>query len=130
MQVNPKSKKPKLDPPLTPSKVSKPSSSVLLEAVVSNVSPLKNKRYVGELVDKTNAISFVGFDQHIQTKIQAMHKQKVPILLRNCDIQFNQYSKKLEVIVKGYTKIEVSKTAFDIDNPEEVGAQTIQLTNS
>ena len=48
---SPKPKKLKLDPPLTPSKVSKPSSSVLLEAVVSNVSPLKNKRYVGELVD-------------------------------------------------------------------------------
>jgi len=58
-----------------------------------------------------------------------MHKQKVPILLRNCDIQINQYSKKLEVIIKGYTKIEVSKTAFDIENPEEVGAPTIQLTN-
>ena len=71
----------------------------------------------------------MGFDQHTQTKIQAMHKQKVPILLRNCDIQFNQYSKKLEVIVKGYTKIEVSQTAFDIVNPDEVGAQTIQLTN-
>jgi len=65
---SPKPKKPKVDPPLTPSKVSKPSSSVLLEAMVSNVSPLKNKRYVGELVDKTNAISFVGFDQHTQPR--------------------------------------------------------------
>jgi len=102
---------------------------VLLEAVVSSVSPLKNKRYVRELLDKTNAISFVGVDQHTQTKIRAMHKQQVPILLRNCDVQFNQYSKKLEVIVKDYTKIEVSKTTFDIENPEEEGAQTIQLTN-
>jgi len=58
-----------------------------------------------------------------------MHKQQIPILLCNCNIQFNQYSKRLEVIVKGYTKIEVSKTDFDIENPKEVGVQTIQLTN-
>ena len=96
--------------------------------MISNVSPLKNKRYVGELVGQSNAISLVGFDQSTQNKIQAMHKQNVPVFFRNCDIQLNRYTTKLEVVIKSYTKIEPSKTVFDIDDLQAIGSTSIPLS--
>ncbi len=37
----------------------------------------------------------------------------VPITLKDCEIQNNKFKDKLEVIVKGYTKIEASETEFE-----------------
>ena len=57
-----------------------------------------------------------------------MHKQNVAVLFRNCDIQLSRYSNKLEVVIKSYTKIEPSKTVFDIDNLQAIGSTSIPLS--
>lgn len=61
----------------------------------SPLSYAKKKHFVGELVDEEKSIPFVGFDQ--AKKLQLESDNNVPVLLSNCDIQFNQYSKSLEV---------------------------------
>ena len=58
------SKKPKVDEGLTPSELSQsePVSNICVEGLLVNVSPIKNKRFVGEIVDDTTSIPLVGFD--------------------------------------------------------------------
>ncbi len=85
--------------PLTPSAIEEPSTHVSLEALLAQVSPIKNRRFVGELVDEKSSIQLVGFDPVSQAKLEELSQQKLPILR---DVQF---TKKL---VKRYTKIDVS----------------------
>ena len=113
--------------PLTPSAIDEPSTSVTLEALLADVSPIKNKHFVGELVDETTSIRLVGFDPDSQAKLEALSEQKVPIQLENCDVQYNKFTKKLEVIVKRYTKIEVSSRKFEISDVDSIGATFITL---
>ena len=93
---------------LTPSAIDKPASSVTLDGLLTNVSPIKNKHFVGEIVDEKTSIRVVGFDFTSQSKLDALKKTKVPIHLSNCDVQYNSYSKNLEVVVRRYTQIEAS----------------------
>ena len=64
--------------------------------MVASLSPMRNKCFTDELMDERKAIKFVGFDKANQSTLE----------LTNCDIQFNTSSKTLEVVVKGYTKVE------------------------
>lgn len=114
--------------PLTPSGIGGASTSVTLEALATHVSPLKNKRFVGELIDQTTSIKLVGFDHHTQAKLQALSEDKMPILLSNCDVQVNKFTKQLEVVVKRYTQIEAPSRQFHIEEIDNIGAQTITLS--
>ena len=77
----------------------------------------------------------VRFDQHNQSKLEALTKQNMPVKLSNCDIQYNLYSKRLEVAVRGYTKIDASLTssklttlAVSVQNPSPSLNLQIQKT--
>ncbi len=110
--------------PLTPSAIEEPSTHVSLEALLAQVSPIKNRCFVGELVDKKSSI---GFDPVSQAKLEELSQQKLPILLENCDFQYNKFTKKLEVIVKRYTKIDVSSRTFKVADVDSIGAKSISL---
>lgn len=56
------------------------------------------------------------------------NEKKLPVQLKDCDIQLNPYSKSLEVLIKGYTKITQSKTNFEIEDPNTIGSKTISLS--
>jgi len=58
-------------------------------------------------------VYFVAFELHKQSRLQ------------NCDVQFNNFSKKLEVAIKSYTKVDVAEDKFDVT---EIGAQSINLS--
>ncbi len=109
--------------PLTPSAIEEPSTHVSLEALLAQVSPIKNRRFVGELVDEKSSIRLVGFDPVNQAKLEELSQQKLPILLENCDVQYNKFTKKLEVIVKRYTKIDVSSRTFQVADVDSIGAK-------
>ncbi len=113
--------------PLTPSAIEEPSTHVSLEALLAQVSPIKNRRFVGELVDEKSSIQLVGFDPVSQAKLEELSQQKLPILLENCDVQYNKFTKKLEVIVKRYTKIDVSSRTFQVADVDSIGAKSISL---
>ncbi len=49
------------------------------------------------------------------------------VLLENCDVQYNKFTKKLEVIVKRYTKIDVSSRTFPVADVDSIGAKSISL---
>jgi len=113
---------------LSPSKVSQPMSGMNLEAVLASVSPIKNKRFIGELVDNKKAIGFVGFDPGNQAKLEALKSHGTPVLLKNCDVQLNSWTKKLEVVVRSHTEVVPSDSQFNIDNIDNIGATPVSLS--
>ena len=111
-----------------PSAIDEPSQKVSVCAMVASLSPMRNKRFTGELVDEDKAIRFVGFDKANQSKLEALANQNMPVKLTNCDIQFNTYSKSLEVVIKGYTKVETSPVKFNIKDPDSITATNITIS--
>ncbi len=61
---------------LTPQTIYSSSSGVDVEAVLTNLSPIKNKRFVADLIDETQSINLVGFDATIQSKLKALEDKK------------------------------------------------------
>ena len=80
--------------------------------------------FVGELVDEKSSIRLVGFDSVSQAKLEELSQKKLPILLENCDVQYNKFTKKLEVIVK---QIDVSSRTFRVADVDGIGAKSISL---
>ncbi len=103
----------KTEEPLNPTQIDHSAKNVSLCALLTSVSPMKNKRFVGELIDEKASISMVGFDPSNQVKLEKLCKQKVPILISKCDVRYNNYSNTLEVVVKSYSTIETSQKHFE-----------------
>ncbi len=113
--------------PLSPSKVTHPATKVDFCAMLTSLSPMKKKHFLGELIDEHKSIGLVGFDPAQKKQLDALNLKQAPVLLKNCDIQSNKYSKSLEVVIKGYTQIVESTTKFDIDDPSTIGTHSIKL---
>ena len=124
----PPAKKCKEENPDLPSCIDEPAKKVSVCAIVTSLSPMRNKRFTGELVDEDKAIRLVGFNVANQLKLEALANQNMPVKLTNCDIQFNTYSNQLEVMVKGYTKVEASPVKFNIKDPDSITATNITLS--
>ncbi len=114
--------------PLTPSVVCEPASSVSVDGLLVNVSPIKNRRFVAEIVDEKASISLVGFDPANQAKLAELSKNKSAIALTNCDVQYNRYSKRLEIVVKRHTLIQPSSREFKVTDTDNIGSTTITLS--
>ena len=112
-------KKIKIDEPLSPHTETGAATKIDFCALVTAISPMKNKLFIGELVDEQKCIRFVGFDQGQKMQLDALYAKKQPVLLKHCDIQVGKYSKSLEVVIKGYTKISKSTNEFNIHHGRE-----------
>jgi hypothetical protein len=89
---------------------------------------MRNRHFIGELVDEEKAMRFVGFNPAQRMKLYTFNNNRnLPVLLKNCDIELNQYSKHLEVVIKGYTKIVESPTKFNVEDPGTIGTTDITL---
>lgn len=117
-----------LPEPFSPSKISHPASKVDVCAIVTSLSQLHNRCFRGELVDESASIRFVGFDPAQLKQLEQYNLNKLPVLLRNCDIQLNKYSNNLEVVIKGYTQVNESQQEFAIDDPTMIGTTNITLS--
>lgn len=95
--------------------------------MMTSLSPMRKNHFSGELVDEKKSIRFVGFDRAKKQQLDALNEKKLPVLLKNCDVQLSDYTKSLEVIVKGYTKISQSQKVFNIDDPASIGTTTTTL---
>lgn len=113
--------------PLSPSKVTHPATKVDICAMLTALSPMKPKHFVGELVDEHRSIRFVGFDRAQKARLDTFDSNKTPVLLKNCDIQLNKYTNMLEVMIKGYTRILESPITFNIEDPSTIGTHSIML---
>ena len=72
---------------ILPSSIQEPASEVTVCALVTSLSPMRNKRFTGELVDEQRSIRRIGFDQTNQSKLKPLTSQNMPVKLTNWDIQ-------------------------------------------
>lgn len=116
---------------LTPKKIKSTESHATVEGAITAVSPSKNNSsfFDGELTDGHAVIRVVGFDRAQHSTLREFQTKGLPVTLTNCVIQANKLSKKLEIVLKGYTQIELSNTKFDLSEVATVGSDTIFLSS-
>ena len=116
------------DSPLSPSDVTTSDQHATITGVLASLSPLKPSRYFdGELTDGQSIICVVGFDKAKQQELQSFCDCSIPVTLRNCHIQQNKFKNCFEVVLKTHTKIEPSRTQFDVPDLKTAGSSVIQL---
>ena len=114
---------------LSPKKIKTSDAHATLHALVMSTSPLKKKGtfFDGELTDGDEVTRVVGFDKAQQQKLETFCSQKIPVVLRNCEIKTNKFSNKLEVVLRSYTKIEKSDVNFKVKYSKTIGSELIEL---
>ena len=114
--------------PLSPGNITAPNQHATVSAVVASLSPIKpNKYFDGELTDGECVIRLVGFDKSKQRQLQMFCDSKMPVTLRDCQVQLNKFKSTLEVVLKKHTKIEPSQLKFDVSDMKTVGSSQINL---
>ena len=110
--------------------------SASVHGVVTHLSPIKkskkgNNYYHGRLCDGQNTIPFVGFAPSQQMLLKEFRETKKPIEMDNCQVKKStRDSEKMEVLLKGATKINPSKETFDVSDMEFQDLQGTKITLS
>ena len=92
-----------------------------MDGVLLNVSPIRIKCFVRELVDEKTAIPIVGFDHSKQQQPLSISKSPTKkVKLTNCDLQLNKFSKK--------NAFGGSSRDFDVKDTATVGTITISMS--
>ena len=126
------SKRFKPDEQLTPSQLvhSEPTTDLVVGGLLVNVSPIKNKRFVGELVDESESIPLVGFDHVKHQQLLAVAKSPSKMLkLNKCDLQLNKFSKKPEIMVKRHTIVSESSRELNVPDTDTIGSKSISISD-
>ena len=117
--------------PLTPTQLlsqKEQTPNITVEGLLVNISPIKNKRFVGELVDAQHSIPIVGFDPSKQQALFTISNSATKeVKLSNCNLQLNKFTKKPEILVQRRTVVSKSDTNIQVDNPHTVGSTSICL---
>ena len=102
------------------SEVNSEASNVDIHGVVTSLSPVKKSRagsnyYISQVCDGKQKLRFVGFSTTQQKQLTEMKEKKQSIELQNCQIKKSiRDSDKLEILLKGATKILPSTKQFDV----------------
>lgn len=116
------------------SQMSDEVGSASVHGVVTHLSPIKkskkgNNYYHGRLCDGQNTIPFVGFAPSQQMLLKEFCETKKPIEMDNCQVKKStRDSEKMEVLLKGATKINPSKETFDVSAMEFQDLQGTKIT--
>ena len=115
------------------SQVTEEAGSADIHGVVTSVSPLKkskkgNNYYHGQLCDGKQSLRFVGFASNHQKMLEEFLEGRKSVEIRNCQIKkSNRDSDKLEVLVKGATKICPSEKKFDVSKMEFQQNESVEI---
>ena len=115
------------------SQVNDEVGSVDIHGVVTSLSPIKkskkgNNYYHGQVCDGKKSLRFVGFASSHQKIFQEFLDKKECVEIRNCQIKkSNRDSDKLELLVKGGTKIYSSTKKFDVSAVEFQNAEAMNI---
>ena len=116
------------------SQVAEEAGSADIHGVVTSLSPLKrskkgNNYYHGQLCDGKQSLRFVGFASNQQKMLEEFLEGRKSVQIRNCQIKkSNRDSDKLEVLVKGATKICPSEKKFDVSKMEFQQTEAVEIT--
>ena len=103
------------------SKVKEEALCADLHGIVTSLSPIKKARaagshyYDGEICDGVQTLRFVGFLAVHKRQLDDFFESKKSVFMNYCQIKRSiRDSDKLEVIVKGCSKICKSEKKFDV----------------
>ena len=115
--------------PLTPTKIKNTDAHATVEAAFACISPTKDDTtfFDGELTDGLDVIRLLGFDKSQHKTLTQFQTKGLSVTLKNCVVQQNKFTKKLEVVLKGYTQIEVSNAKFNLSKVATIGSDIITL---
>ena len=114
--------------PLSPSEITSPNQSTVVNGVIASVSPVRPSKYFdGELTDGDTTIRFVGFRKQQQQLLHTLCQKQQPIRIQNCQIQFNKFSHQLEILLRNNTIIQSTDAEFHIPDIKTVGTRQIRL---
>ena len=96
--------------------------------MIASVSPLKPSKYFhGELTDGDAIIRFVGFRKEQRERLHSFSEEKKPIVIKNCQVQWNKFKNQLEIVLKSSSEVEASENKFHIPDLKTVGSALITL---
>ena len=101
------------------SALEKPLSKVTVHGVMTTVSPVKrgkssNKFFDGFLADVTDKCRVVGFSSCQQNLLGKFAVDRKPVTLQDCEVKQARSGGKMEILLKGSTKIQQSPNKFDV----------------
>lgn len=101
---------------ISPSEIKSPDDHATVRALIVSMSPEKasKKFFDGELTDGETVIRMIGFENSQRQQMEAFHKKGAPVVIKKCQIKSNKFSHKVEVLIKQYSKIEVSGVHFNV----------------
>ena len=97
-----------------------PLSSAHIHGVISSLSPIKkgckSNYFDGSVSNGKSKVRFVGFSPSQRTRMTHLMEKKQPIQLNDCEARPARRGQKMEILLKGSTKISVSPKKFDFSN--------------
>lgn len=100
------------------SKVLHPSPKAKINAVLTNVSPMKRSKtcsfFDGEITDGKSTMRVFGFDDTVRRKLISYEESKSPVMFENCEVKPSRKGNQLEVLLTKYTEISSCQKTFDI----------------
>lgn len=81
-----------------------------MKGIVTSLLPAKqtDRIFFGELSDGDAIIPLVGFDKTYRQFLYTRMDTGTPVTLRNCPINTNRTTGKLQIVVKSHTTLEES----------------------
>lgn len=83
------------------------------------------KYFEGEITDGEVIIRIVGFDR--DKREQLVLNEGKTVILSDCQIQHNKFNGKLEILIKGYTRIAESDPLFEVSDISTFGSEKISI---
>lgn len=105
-----------------------------IHGVMTHLSPVKKSRkgnnyFHGQVCDGVNSMRLVGFATLHQRALQDFLESQNAVEIRNCQIKkSNRDSEKMEIVMKGATKICPSSKEFDISAIEFANNEATEIT--
>lgn len=115
-------------PLLSPSRITSTDDHATISGILSTLSPIKPSRYFdGEITDGDGLMRIVGFDKNHLRQLQPYMGYGIPVTLKDCVVQRSRYKNALEIVLKSHTKIEDSKSSFNICDLKTAGSTVVTL---
>ena len=97
-----------------------PRSTASIHGVISSLSPIKkgckSNYFDGSVSDGKSKVRLVGFSPSQRTRMKNMMERKQAVKFDDCEIRHAGRGQKMEIVLKGKTKISMSPKKFDFAN--------------
>ena len=118
------------EPQLSLGDISSPENNATVKGIVTSLSPVRqmDRIFFGELSDGDTIIPLVGFDKTHRQFLYTRMGTETPVTLRNCQINTNRTTGKLQIVVESHTLLEQSHDKnLTIPNRNTLGSPAVSI---